>query len=98
MILICVEIIQKVFSASMEAENIYQKSDYPQFWNSTRNTSVETYRLQKSVDRHMCNLTLTKGWTIYLGGGIFRGFIPVKVRLPEKLADEVYHRETGSTR
>ena len=53
--MIFVGILQSIFSALMEAENLSQNNDYTHFCNSVRNTSIKTHRLQKRVARHMRN-------------------------------------------
>ena len=42
-LLVCLDILQRIFSALMEAENIPQKSACPYFWDSIRNISIKTH-------------------------------------------------------
>ena len=54
---VCVDILQQMFSELNEAENISQNSGYPQFCNSTRNSSIKTHGFYKRVARHMQNFS-----------------------------------------
>ena len=54
-ILVFVDILQRVFIALIEAENIYQKSNHPHFCDSIRNISIKNHRLYQRVARHMKN-------------------------------------------
>ena len=52
---VCVDIIQYIFSALMEAENISQKSVWLHFLKSIIKTIIKTHILQQMVSIHMHN-------------------------------------------